>query len=292
MEFYIKLGSNKATNSKRKPFNDQRRLKLLMDAIRIKFDICDDLHCATNPFELILSFLFRKLEKKVNLHGNLIKTVLFFNLEKQFEPLWKEWDKKAQKEGLHSTFYTNNKDEYIGEWHNNKKEGKGIYNWVSKGEIFEGEWKDDKRNGFGGWKDNKQHGYGTYYYSESHYYEGEWYAGLKSGWGRMYYSNGDIYEGEWSNDKRHGNGMLRLANDNRYEGEWKNDMKNGHGNFFFLNKGQLLEGFWVDDINKTGKMIDFDRDNARQANIYELPAIHLKDAEQVLEESIQSFKKN
>lgn len=98
---------------------------------------------------------------------------------------------------------------------------------------------------------------------------------MKSGWGRMYYANGDIYEGEWSNDKRHGNGMLRLANDNRYEGEWKNDMKNGHGKYFFLNKGQLLEGYWIDDINKTGQMIDFDRDNAKQANIYELPQVYL-----------------
>jgi hypothetical protein len=92
----------------------------------------------------------------------------------KFEPLWKEWDRKAQKEGLHATVFTTNKDQYIGEWHNNKKEGKGVYNWVSKGEIYEGEWKNDKRDGFGnlsvkklngdykkvysgGWKNNKQH---------------------------------------------------------------------------------------------------------------------------------------
>ena len=92
----------------------------------------------------------------------------------KYEPLWKEWDKKAQKEGLHATFYTINKDQYTGEWHDNKKEGKGVYNWVNKNEIYEGEWKDDKRNGFGnlsckgpdgnykkiysgGWKNNRQH---------------------------------------------------------------------------------------------------------------------------------------
>jgi len=92
----------------------------------------------------------------------------------KFEPLLNDWDRKAQKEGLHATFYTCDKNQYIGEWHNNKKEGKGIYKWVDKGEIYEGEWKDDKRNGYGnlsikcpngefkkiysgGWKDNKQH---------------------------------------------------------------------------------------------------------------------------------------
>ena len=56
----------------------------------------------------------------------------------EFEPLWKEWDRKAQKEGLHGTFYTVNQNEYVGEWQDNKKEGKGVYKWVKKGEIYEG----------------------------------------------------------------------------------------------------------------------------------------------------------
>jgi len=43
---------------------------------------------------------------------------------------------------------------------------------------------------------------------------------------------------------------------------------------FFLNKGQLLEGFWVDDINKTGKMIDFDRENAHDVTKYEIPSVN------------------
>ena len=92
----------------------------------------------------------------------------------KYEPLWKDWDRKAQKEGLHATFYSTNKDEYIGEWHDNKKEGKGVYKWLKKGEIYEGEWKNDMRNGFGnisiiqadgsfkkyysgGWKNDKTH---------------------------------------------------------------------------------------------------------------------------------------
>lgn len=56
----------------------------------------------------------------------------------RFEPLWKEWDRKAQKEGLHSTFYTIDQNEYVGEWRNNKKDGKGVYKWVKKGQIYEG----------------------------------------------------------------------------------------------------------------------------------------------------------
>ena len=53
-------------------------------------------------------------------------------------------------------------------------------------------------------------GYGTHFYTESEYYEGEWYADKRSGWGRMYYADGSIYEGEWYDDQRNGQGMLRL----------------------------------------------------------------------------------
>lgn len=54
-------------------------------------------------------------------------------------------------------------------------------------------------------------GYGTNYYSDTEYYEGEWYNGKRSGWGRMYYKDGAVYEGEWFDDKRNGLGLLRLG---------------------------------------------------------------------------------
>lgn len=33
-------------------------------------------------------------------------------IEKPKQP-WKDWDRKAQKEGLHATFYATNGDEYV-----------------------------------------------------------------------------------------------------------------------------------------------------------------------------------
>lgn len=42
---------------------------------------------------------------------------------KKREPLWKEWDKLAQKEGTRKTFYAVGGDEYTGDWHDNKKHG-------------------------------------------------------------------------------------------------------------------------------------------------------------------------
>lgn len=39
------------------------------------------------------------------------------------EPLWKEWDRRAQKKGQLNTVYSVNGDHYTGEWNDNKKNG-------------------------------------------------------------------------------------------------------------------------------------------------------------------------
>ncbi len=40
------------------------------------------------------------------------------------EPLWRDWDRKAQKKGIRNTVYSVNRDEYTGEWLENKRHGK------------------------------------------------------------------------------------------------------------------------------------------------------------------------
>jgi len=225
---------------------------------------------------------------------------------KEFKPLWVEWDYKAQKKGVRHTVYSVNKDEYTGEWLDNKKHGKGTYQWKATGCLYDGDWKDGKRNGFGtfstprdgggyqkqysgGWKNDKRHGYGTHFYKADEYYEGEWYADNRSGWGRMYFSDGSIYEGEWYDDERCGQGLLRLADENRYEGSWKNDKKNGPGKFYYLDKGQMYEGVWLDGIPKCGEMKDFGREMAPDATQYELPPVELADPAQVLADAEDDF---
>ncbi len=47
------------------------------------------------------------------------------------EPLWKEWDYKAQKKGIRHTVYSVNGDEYTGEWLDNKKHGRGLITDIS-----------------------------------------------------------------------------------------------------------------------------------------------------------------
>ncbi|XP_065831521.1 MORN repeat-containing protein 3-like [Oscarella lobularis] len=224
---------------------------------------------------------------------------------KQSNQLWKQWDAKAQKEGIHKTVYFAHGDEYSGDWKNNKKSGKGTQR-RKDGTVYDGDWKDDKRHGFGtlamrlksekfdqyrklyagGWKNDKRHGYGTNYYREDQYYEGEWYEDKRSGWGRMYYSDGSIYEGEWFNDKRNGQGMHRLSNDNRYEGSWKDDKKHGSGKFFYLDKGQVYQGTWIDDVPKCGSLEGFDEERASNPPEFPIPVCTLADRESVLQEGV------
>ena len=45
---------------------------------------------------------------------------------KKREPLWKEWDVLAQKEGVRKTINFVNGDEYTGEWKDNKKHGQWV----------------------------------------------------------------------------------------------------------------------------------------------------------------------
>ncbi|XP_067107140.1 MORN repeat-containing protein 3 [Osmerus mordax] len=224
------------------------------------------------------------------------------------EPLSKIWDRKAQKSGLRHTVFSVNGDQYTGEWLDNKKHGKGTQIWKTGGAIYDGDWKCGKREGYGtysricpktneyareysgGWKNDKKHGFGTHFYSLSASYEGEWSDDQRSGWGRMYYANGDIYEGEWLKDQHHGQGMLRLTNENRYEGTWKDGRKSGHGRFFYLDKGQLYDGFWVDGVAKCGAVSDFGREESIMPTLYPIPKVHLMDQASVLMESISKYQ--
>jgi len=48
----------------------------------------------------------------------------FVKYPRATEPLWHEWDRKAQKCGLRHTIYAVNGDQYTGEWLDNLKHGK------------------------------------------------------------------------------------------------------------------------------------------------------------------------
>lgn len=66
---------------------------------------------------------------------------------------------------------------------------------------------------------------------------------------------------------------MGAASANRYEGSWKDNKKHGAGKFFYLDKGQMLKGTWLEDIPKCGMMEDFGREKAPLPTKYLIPEV-------------------
>ena len=96
----------------------------------------------------------------------------------------------------------------------NCEQGKGKMQYKSG--VYEGDWKNGLRHGFGKftwnngdtysglWQDDKRHGQGTYIWHDGSKYQGNYSHGIRSGYGIYYYTNGTIYEGTWQNNLKHG----------------------------------------------------------------------------------------
>jgi hypothetical protein len=60
-------------------------------------------------------------------------------------------------------------------------------------------------------------------YNNGDIYEGYWLNDKKNGKGIINYHNNEIYEGDFVDDKKEGNGAMNFKNDNLYKGEFKNN---------------------------------------------------------------------
>ncbi|KAL4199629.1 hypothetical protein AMTRI_Chr03g52160 [Amborella trichopoda] len=178
------------------------------------------------------------------------------------------------KEGVR--VYSNG-DVYEGEFHKGKCSGSGVYYYYMSGR-YEGEWVDEKYDGYGvetwargsryrgQYRQGLRHGYGVYRFYTGDVYAGEWsngqshgcgahtcedgsrYVGefkwgVKHGLGHYHFRNGDKYAGEYFADKMHGFGVYRFANGHRYEGAWHEGRKQGLGMYTFRN-GETQSGHW------------------------------------------------
>ena len=65
------------------------------------------------------------------------------------------------------------------------KQGQFIIKY-SNGDVYEGNWKDDFK-----------HGYGKMTWADGAVYEGNYKEGVKHGYGKMTWADGDVYEGNW-----------------------------------------------------------------------------------------------
>ena len=108
---------------------------------------------------------------------------------------------------------------YIGQLNKKlKRHGKGLLQFKN-GSGYYGNWKDDKKNGFGV-------SYGSDFVK---YYEGNYINNKLNGNCIAYISNGDKIEAEYTNDIKNGKGTYFWNNGMRWEGQFKNNMMHGKG---------------------------------------------------------------
>ncbi len=81
----------------------------------------------------------------------------------------------------------------------------------------------------GEFKDNKKHGHGIYTWTNGDKYVGQFMNGRQHGQGTFTYSVGAKFVGEWKDDKRHGQGTFTYASGGKYVGEWKDGKEISRG---------------------------------------------------------------
>ena len=177
---------------------------------------------------------------------------------------------------------------YIGEFRENKKQGKGTYIWASNGNRYEGDFVDDEPSGRGKFVfgsgdqyegdyskgafngkgvfvakngdriegtfvNNAASGQAVYTFSNGDKYEGLMAGGKMSGRGKFTTKGGDRFEAEFVNDQAHGKGIYYFSNADRYEGDFTNGALTGKGTYSYSN-GYKSEGNYINgQLNGEGK---------------------------------------
>jgi len=83
-----------------------------------------------------------------------------------------------------------------------------------------------------------RNGNGVGYYSNGNIYEGEWVNDKKHGHGKYIFKNGDIYEGEFKNDEINGKGIFYINHDNK-EAMFEGELYLGNPEYFDVYKSFL-----------------------------------------------------
>ena len=153
---------------------------------------------------------------------------------------------------------------------------------MKDGSIYQGQFKDGKKNGKGKitWRDNSYYegdfvnnyyeGYGVYIMvNKRKGYLGQWKEGKMHGYGVFFWGDGRSYKGYYETDKKHGYGIYSGKNNLRYEGKFKRGKQYGMGRIInekgekqlgLYLKGKKLkylnENDFIEDIKILDKEID------------------------------------
>ena len=135
----------------------------------------------------------------------------------------------------HTITYSNG-DVYVGDISGLMRNGNGKMTFAATGDIYEGDFKEDKLTGKG-----------IITYANGDKYDGELLDSQKNGHGKFTFVGGNTYEGGFENDAKSGYGIFIWADGSRYEGYFRDDVKCGYGSMTFVN-GDQYEGNFYDDM--------------------------------------------
>ena len=101
-------------------------------------------------------------------------------------------------------------------------------------------------------------------------YDGEYLDDRRNGFGVCYYNNGSInYVGNWTDNSRNGGGVgYRLSDGTMHAGKWDNNTPDGYGARFDRN-GNLIDVSYYENGVRTGKSVSFDENGNIVVSVYE-----------------------
>ena len=170
-----------------------------------------------------------------------------------------------------------NGSKYVGMFKNGMYEGRGRLIF-RKGDYYEGEFKDNKANGFGkyvnikgdiyigNWVNDQQEGKGELILKNGCMYTGYFKKGMENGKGKIVWPDSSFYEGDFVNNSFDGYGIYMMRNKKNYIGQWKNGQMNGFGVFNYPD-GKSFKGYFEKD-KKNGFGIYSGKNNLRYEGNY------------------------
>ena len=174
--------------------------------------------------------LYVGLFNKLGLNGKGLR------YNKEINHIYKGDFLNGLRHGIGKDYRNNSK--YDGEFRKDKKCGKGKIIFDS-GDTYEGDFNDNKFNGYGhyiwfkngheykgNYLNGKFHGEGFYRWGKNEYYNGEYVNGVKEGEGEISYADGKKFFVNFTNGKPNGIGMFQDQDGNKCEVEFINGKLN------------------------------------------------------------------
>jgi len=114
---------------------------------------------------------------------------------------------------------------YIGEANNTTRNGRGAYIYDNENVVYIGYWEDNKKEKYGKLYENN-------YKDLKLIYEGEYKNDKRDGNGIYYYKTGEVYDGKWKNGLREGRGTFTWGDGSKWEGNFHHNEMDGNGMFY------------------------------------------------------------